>query len=108
LIKNHALVDGNKRVAMATTALFLLMNGHLLIPSSEEMIRFAVEVAAGKPDMSWQDVARWLRRHTVPLTGSRAETIRLVAARFEEPREIIARLKERWSEIERFVAGYPA
>ena len=27
LIKNHSLVDGNKRMAMATTALFLLFSG---------------------------------------------------------------------------------
>lgn len=32
---------------MATTALVLLMNGHDLLFSSEEMVRFPVEIAQG-------------------------------------------------------------
>jgi death-on-curing protein len=71
LIKHHPLVDGNKRLGMATTALFLLMNGHLLLPPPDEMVRFALEVAESEPDMPWQDVAQWVRRNTVRLTGER-------------------------------------
>ncbi len=59
LIKNHPLVDGNKRMAMATTALFLLMNGHILLPSSDEMVSFAVEVASSHPALPWEDAAAW-------------------------------------------------
>ena len=58
-------------MAMATTAVFLLMNGHILLPSSEEMVRFALEVAESEPDMPWQDVAQWVRRNTVRLTRER-------------------------------------
>jgi len=89
---------------MATTALFLLMNGHLLLPSSEEMIRFAVNVAASEPDMPWQEVGRWLRGHTIPMTADLAEAIRLVNERFDAPGDIIERLTDRWSDIERFIA----
>jgi death-on-curing protein len=103
LIKNHSLVDGNKRMAMATTALFLLMNGHVLIPSSEEMVRFAIEVAKSEPDMDWRDIALWIRQQTIPMGRSKREAIRLVKTKFEAPDEIIERLMDRWVDIIRFV-----
>lgn len=103
LIKNHSLLDGNKRMAMATTALFLLMNGHLLLPSSAEMVRFALEVAESEPDIDWRDVAKWMRQNTIPMVGNRRQAIKLIREKFEDPDEIIERLMDRWVEIARFM-----
>ena len=97
LIKNHALVDGNKRLAMATAALFLFMNGHVLLPSSDEMVRFALEIARSEPDMAWQDVAKWVRQSTIPMVGNRNQAVTLVRQKFENPDEIIERLMDRWA-----------
>ena len=105
LIKNHPLIDGNKRLAMATTALFLFMNGRILLPSSNEMVRFALEVAESEPDMAWQDVASWIRSNTIPMTGTKTQAIRLAREKFEEPDEIVERLMERWADIARFMAS---
>ncbi|MEX0785922.1 MAG: type II toxin-antitoxin system death-on-curing family toxin [Dehalococcoidia bacterium] len=105
LIKNHALVDGNKRMAMATTTLFLFMNGHLLLPSSQEMVRFAVEVASSEPGMDWREVAEWVRDNTIPMTGDKRQAIRLVREKFSEPEEIIERLMDRWQDIARFISS---
>ena len=60
LIKNHPLEDGNKRIALATTFVFLLMNGRFLLADNREMVAFALDVAASEPDMSWMEVARWI------------------------------------------------
>ncbi len=105
LIKNHPLVDGNKRLALATTALFLLMNGKLLLSSSDEMVRFGLEVAKSDPDMDWRDVADWVRRNTIPVTGNRRQAIKLVRQKFDDPDEIIERLTDRWVEIAAFFSG---
>ena len=105
LIKNHPLVDGNKRLAMATTALFLFMNGYLLLPPSREMVRFALKVAASEPDMDWQEVAGWIRQHTVRLTPNRAELMKAVRAQSRDPDETVELLKRHWSEIAQFVEG---
>jgi prophage maintenance system killer protein len=105
LIKNHPLVDGNKRMALATTALFLLMNGKLLLSSSDEMVRFGLEVAKSEPDMDWRDVADWVRRNTIPVTGNRRQAIKLVRQKFDDPDEIIERLTDRWVEIATFFSG---
>ena len=52
LARNHALVDGNKRVAWGATKLFLLYNGvHLRAPSVDKGEAFVVAVAAGQSDI---------------------------------------------------------
>jgi death-on-curing protein len=107
LIKNHPLVDGNKRVGMATTLVFLGFNRHLLIASNEEMVRFALEIAASEPDMPYQDVARWLRQRCVR-AGTSSETARQIQARlpreWNEPQEVMARVKDYITAIARLRA----
>lgn len=97
LVKNHPLVDGNKRVGMATTLVFLGFNRHLLIASNEEMVRFALEIAASEPDIPYRDVARWLRQRSVRV-GTSSETSRQIQTRlpreWEEPREVMTRVKD--------------
>ena len=48
LAKNHAFVDGNKRVALALTAVFLLLNGFRLEASADDSENFVLTIAAGK------------------------------------------------------------
>jgi death-on-curing protein len=42
LSRNHPFVDGNKRVAFATTAVFLRLNGYALVCTADEAERFLV------------------------------------------------------------------
>ncbi len=79
LVKNHPLVDGNKRVAMAATFVFLLLNERVLVASNEEMVRFALEIAQSEPDMPWQEIAVWLKRHTVRMTDPDDTTHRMMS-----------------------------
>ncbi len=65
IVKNHPYVDGNKRMGLATTFIFLVHNGYAFVPpSNEEMVTFALKLAASEPDMSWQEVARWIRQNS--------------------------------------------
>ena len=50
LARNHALVDGNKRLALAATLAFLGMNGHRLTLTNDEAYDVVMEVAAGHVD----------------------------------------------------------
>ncbi len=63
MIKNHPYVDGNKRIGLATTFMFLALNGRVLIASNDDMVDFAQELAGTQ--MKWRTVARWLRAHSV-------------------------------------------
>lgn len=48
--RNHALVDGNKRLALATTIAFLGVNGSRLTLSNDDAYRLIVAVASGAID----------------------------------------------------------
>lgn len=47
---NHALVDGNKRLALLATVVFLRINGHTLDMTDDEAFELTMSVAAGELD----------------------------------------------------------
>jgi death-on-curing protein len=59
LAKNHALVDGNKRIAFIATALFLRLNGWRLATERLDEIQSVLNLAGAK-----------LRKNSLP-PGSR-------------------------------------
>lgn len=50
LARNHALVDGNKRLALAAVIAFLGVNGRRLTLSNDEAYELVMGVAAGHVD----------------------------------------------------------
>ncbi len=50
LAGNHALVDGNKRLALLATAVFLRVNGYRLDMTDDEAFDLTLSVAAGQLD----------------------------------------------------------
>ena len=48
LCANHSFIDGNKRVAVAASEVFLLINGHELSASDDEIEELTLGVATGK------------------------------------------------------------
>jgi len=62
--RNHALVDGNKRLAWAATAVFYDLNGFELEPPTVgEAVELAVAVATGQLELGklGERLARWAR-----------------------------------------------
>ena len=47
IARNHALVDGNKRLALAATLAFLGINGLRLTLTNDEAYDFVIDVATG-------------------------------------------------------------
>lgn len=47
LARNHPLLDGNKRLAWAATAVFLGINGHRVVAGQDEVVDLVIAVAAG-------------------------------------------------------------
>ena len=50
LARNHALVDGNKRLALLATVVFLRINGYVLDLTDDEAFALTMSVAAGQLD----------------------------------------------------------
>ena len=59
--RNHALIDGNKRLAWAATRVFCLMNGRDLILGVDHAEALVVDAAAGRVDVP--ELAEALGRH---------------------------------------------
>lgn len=59
LAKNHAFVDGNKRIAFMTMIVFLRKNGIRFAPSQALATRMFFSLAAG--EVSEESLARWIR-----------------------------------------------
>jgi death on curing protein len=65
LARNHALIDGNKRIALAATIAFYGVNGRRLTMSNDEAYDLIIDVAAGKSD-SVDGIAAILAAATEP------------------------------------------
>jgi death on curing protein len=63
LAKNHAFVDGNKRVAFLAVGLFLGLNGYKLIANQTAAIQTMLAVASG--EMQEVDFAGWIRENSI-------------------------------------------
>lgn len=63
--RNHALVDGNKRLALAGGVAFLGINGLRLTISNDEAYDLIISIATGQLD-DVHDIAGVLRAKTAP------------------------------------------
>lgn len=64
LAKNHAFVDGNKRVAFLAAGMFLALNGQRLVTTQADATLAMLDVAAGT--LIEAAFAQWLRTHIQP------------------------------------------
>ncbi len=63
LVKNHAMVDGNKRIGVHAMLVFLSINGYELEYSQKELSDLILDVAADKKQ--YEDVLQWLLEHQI-------------------------------------------
>jgi len=64
LVRNHALVDGNKRLAWSATRTFYLLNGVDLTYSVDEAEALMLSAASGHLDVP--EISAWLVAHRGP------------------------------------------
>ncbi len=61
LIKNHSMVDGNKRIGTHAMLVFLALNGIELIYTQKELYETILDVAAG--ELGYEDLLEWVLQH---------------------------------------------
>lgn len=61
LVRNHALVDGNKRLAWSAARIFCLLNGRDLTYTVDEAEDLMLRAASGQLDAP--EIAAWLAAH---------------------------------------------
>lgn len=65
IVKNHPFTDGNKRTALHSMYVYLIINGFDITASQQEVEDLIINVAAGK--MTNVELAQWLRENTIQL-----------------------------------------
>lgn len=61
LVENHPFADGNKRIGVHLTLLFLKLNNENIEYSQAELIDFGLNIASGK--MNKNDIKVWFLTH---------------------------------------------
>lgn len=61
LIKNHAFIDGNKRIGTHVMLLFLMLNKVDLQYTQQELIDVILAIASGENDVD--DLLKWILKH---------------------------------------------
>lgn len=61
LIKNHAFIDGNKRIGVHAMLVFLALNGIELQYTQPELAEMGLCVADGS--LSFEDMVKWVIDH---------------------------------------------
>ena len=61
LVKNHAMLDGNKRIGAHTMLVFLEVNEYKLNYTQKELSDLILDVADGK--QGYEDILAWILEH---------------------------------------------
>lgn len=63
LAKNHPFADGNKRIALVATNVFLLINGYEIDAHEAEVVNAMLRLADGR--LTRSRFAQWIRKYLV-------------------------------------------
>lgn len=61
LVKNHAMIDGNKRIGVHVMLVFLAVNGYELEYTQKELYDLILGVADG--ENGCEDILKWILEH---------------------------------------------
>ena len=71
IIKNHPLVDGNKRIALTTTIIFISFNGWVFYADHRDAVTECLRIASAKGNVDHKQVASWIRKRSIKLERAR-------------------------------------
>ena len=58
IVRNHPLLDGNKRLGWASAVTFLALNGEYLATNDDDAFEFVVGIAAG--EVNFEAIVEWI------------------------------------------------
>jgi death-on-curing protein len=70
IARNHGFADGNKRTALVTADLFLMLNGYELVSSPVENVLTILSLAEGS--LSEVELTSWIRQNIRSLKASQS------------------------------------
>ena len=68
LANNHPFTDGNKRTALHSMYVYLIINGFDIIASQQDVENMIIDIAAG--NMTNTELVQWLQKNTVEIDAN--------------------------------------
>ena len=65
IANNHPFTDGNKRTALHSMYVYLIINGFDIMATQQDVENMIIDIAAG--NMTNTELAQWLRENTVEI-----------------------------------------
>ena len=65
IANNHPFTDGNKRTALHSMYVYLIINGYDITATQQEVEKLIIDVAAGK--MHNTELSKWLQHNTIEI-----------------------------------------
>ena len=65
IANNHPFTDGNKRTALHSMYVYLIINGYDIIATQQDVENLIINVAAGR--MHTTELSKWLQNNTVEI-----------------------------------------
>lgn len=62
LVKNHAFIDGNKRIGYVILRFFLLENGYDVNATQTEKFNFIIEISKG--NINFEEIKNWITKNS--------------------------------------------
>ena len=61
IVKNHPMIDGNKRLGTHVMLVFMALNGYELLYTQQELSSAILDLAAGK--IGFENILQWIISH---------------------------------------------
>ena len=61
IVKNHPMIDGNKRLGTDVMLVFMALNGYELLYTQQELSNTILDLAAGK--IGFETILQWIISH---------------------------------------------
>lgn len=61
IVKNHSMIDGNKRLGTHVMLVFMALNGYELLYTQQELSNTILDLAAGK--IGFETILQWIISH---------------------------------------------
>ena len=65
IVKNHPFTDGNKRTALHSMYVYLIINGYDITATQQDVENLIINVAAGR--MHNTELSKWLQHNTIEI-----------------------------------------
>jgi death-on-curing protein len=93
VIKNHSLVDGNKRTALTTMGVFLALNGYFFEAPTDEAVARCLDIARTEGSVDQREVARWIRSKSLNVVATSRQILKRAEQLMRERPELEQELK---------------